>query len=232
LGYTANKAYFAITDATHGQELWAANLTTGTIALTKDILVGSGGALSGTDSGDVNMIGDKIVFDAYSSATNQGLFVSDGTTAGTVQLASSFTDKAIIGNKVFFVNSSGVSVSDVSAATVSAIQLKTGNFSVLQYSTIDKLQSDSDQAFFLGADEKLYASTGADVIELASNVDKFKVVADNAIYFIETNSSNVASLWYSDGTAAGTRYIEDLTMSASDYALANAVAIHTVGVAS
>lgn len=237
LGYTANKAYFAITDATNGKELWAADLTAATPSLTlvKDILAGSGSGLAGINTYDASsmptMIGDKILFNAYTSGTNQALFVSDGTESGTVQLASSLpTDKAIIGNKVFFANSTGVSVADVSAATVSATQLKAGDFSVPQYSTIDKLQADSDQAFFLAADEKLYASTGTDVIELASNVDKFKVVAEDALYFIATNSSNVASLWYSDGTASGTRYIEDLTLSANSYDLANAVAIHTVGV--
>ena len=226
LGYTDNIAYLAITDSTHGQELWAENLTMGTIALTNDILAGSGGALSSTSSSNVTMIGDKIVFDAYTSATNQGLFVSDGTSAGTVQLSTNLpTDKAVIGNKVFFANSSGVSVADVSAASMSATLLKN-----TVATSGDVLQSDSDQAFFLGADEKLYVSTGTNAIELASNVDKLKVVADNAIYFIETNSSNVASLWYSDGTASGTRYIEDLGYSASSYDMENAVAIHTVGV--
>ncbi|MBD3768421.1 MAG: hypothetical protein IE928_10870, partial [Gammaproteobacteria bacterium] len=224
LGYTANKAYFAITDAAHGQELWAANLATGTIALTKDILAGSGGALAGGDASI--MIGDKILFNAYTSGSNQALFVSDGTESGTVQLASSLpTDKAIIGNKVFFANGSGVFVSDLSATTISVTQLESSDF----YG-VDRLQADSDQAFFLSGDERLFVSTGSDAIELASNVDKFKVVADNAIYFIETNSSNVASLWYSDGTASGTRYIENLAMSAESYDLANAVAIHTVGV--
>lgn len=231
LGYTANKAYFAITDATHGKELWSVDLTatTPTLTLTKDILTGSGSALAGYNLNQ-QMIGDKILFNAYTSDTAQGWFISDGTEAGTVQLATSLpTDKAIVGNKVFFANSAGVYSADTSAATVSATQLKVGDFSSQTYG-VHRLQADSDQAFFLAADEKLYASTGTDVIELASNVDKFKVVAEDALYFIATNSSNVASLWYSDGTASGTRYIEDLTLSANSYDLANAVAIHTVGV--
>lgn len=50
LGYTANKAYFAITDTTHGKELWAVdlNIATPTIALVKDILTGTGSGLTGT----------------------------------------------------------------------------------------------------------------------------------------------------------------------------------------
>lgn len=236
LGYTANKAYFAITDSANGKELWAADLiaTTPSLTLVKDILAGSGSGLAGINTYDASsmptMIGDKILFNAYTSGTNQALFVSDGTETGTVQLATSLpTDKAIIGNKVFFANSTGVSVADVSATSVGATELKAGDFSSQTYG-VDRLQSDSDQAFFLAADEKLYVSTGTDTIELANNVDKFKVVAEDAIYFIATNSSNVASLWYSDGTASGTRYIEDLTLSANSYDLANAVAIHTVGV--
>ncbi len=233
LGYTANKAYFALTTTAIGKELWSVDLTavTPTIALVKDILTGSGSGLTGTLNNQ--MIGDKILFNAYTSGTNQGLFISDGSSSGTVQLASSFTDKAIIGNKVFFANSSGVSVSDVSATTVSATQVVAGDFTTqVNYSLPDRLQSDADQAFYLTADNKLkVATTATDSIQLADHVSKFKVVADNAIYFIETNSSNVASLWYTDGTASGTRYIEDLSSSASSYDMENAVAIHTVGVA-
>jgi ELWxxDGT repeat protein len=237
LGYTDSIAYFAITDASHGQELWAANLSTGTLALTKDILAGSGGALSGINTYDTTtmpkMVGDSILFNAYTTDTIQSLFVSDGTDAGTVQLSSTLpVDKAIIGNKVFFTNAQGLYEADLSATTVAATQVVAGSFGTANtYPVVDRLQSDTDQAFYLTADNKLnVATTATDSIQLADHVSKFKVVAENALYFIETNSSNVASLWYSDGTATGTRYIEDLTLSADSYDLANAVAIHTVGV--
>jgi uncharacterized repeat protein (TIGR02059 family) len=225
LGYSANKAYFVATTAENGAELWSADLATGTFTLAKDILAGSGSGLTGNLN--QTMIGDKILFNAYTSGTNQALFISDGTEAGTVQLSTNLpTDTAVMDGKVFFANSEGIYSAGVLSTTPVAEQLVSG------VGTGDALQSDKDQAFFVGGDKKFYVSTGteAGTVQLAANVDKFKVVSDNAIYFIETNSSNVSSLWYSDGTTTGTRYIEDLTLSASSYDLENAVAIHTVGV--
>jgi ELWxxDGT repeat protein len=57
------------------------------------------------------------------------------------------------------------------------------------------------------------------------------MVADNAIYLVtaDPQSSTGYDLWYSDGTVAGTRFVEDAP--AEIYAkLDNAVAILTVGV--
>jgi hypothetical protein len=145
--------------------------------------------------------------DTYTSGTNQAYFVSDGTTAGTVQLSSTLSvDQAIIGNKVFFTNAQGLLYeADLSASTVAATQVVAGSFGTANTdSVVGRLQSDTDQAFYLTADNKLnVATTATDSIQLADHVSKFKVVAENALYFIETNSSNVASLWYSDGTATG-----------------------------
>ncbi len=237
LGYTDSIAYFAITDATHGQELWAENLTTSTIALVKDILPGSDSAFNRyTFDAQQTLVGNKILFNASISGASKVFFVSDGSEAGTIQLSSSLPiDKAVIGNKVFFTNTQGIYEADLSANSIVASQVAAGNFTTSD--TVDHLQSDSNQAFYLTPDNKLKVATSAtDSIQLADNVSKFKVVAEDAIYFIETNSNNgssVSSLWYSDGTTTGTHYIEELGSGGYYYAyyqLENAVAIHTVGV--
>lgn len=66
-------------------------------------------------------------------------------------------------------------------------------------------------------------------MKLADNVGKFKVFQDNALYFIQEGSGGVLSLWYSDGTTSGTRYIDLPTNNLDDYNLESAVAIRTAG---
>jgi ELWxxDGT repeat protein len=95
------------------------------------------------------------------------------------------------------------------------------------------MQSDTDQAFFSLANGDFYATKGTlnTTSKLASSVKNFKVVAENAIYLVTANTQSPSGydLWYSDGTASGTRFIEDAP--AEIYAkLDNAVAIITVGV--
>jgi len=102
------------------------------------------------------------------------------------------------------------------------------------------LQADADQVFFTLANGDLYASYGntAGTVKLAASVTSFKVVAENALYFVQDTPADPAALWYSDASLAGTRYIEatsttgvfgDMTTS-GNYDLSSAVAIHTVGV--
>ena len=93
------------------------------------------------------------------------------------------------------------------------------------------MQTDADQVFFKTSNGDLYATKGgtSDTVKLAGTVTNFKVVAENAIYFVETDSASATSLWYSDGTATGTRFVEALPANIS-YDLDNAVAIITVGV--
>jgi ELWxxDGT repeat protein len=78
----------------------------------------------------------------------------------------------------------------------------------------------------------LYATNGstAGTIKLAGAVENFKVVAENALFFVQNSATADAALWYSDGTSAGTRFVEALPAN-FNYDMENAVAITTVGVA-
>jgi ELWxxDGT repeat protein len=95
------------------------------------------------------------------------------------------------------------------------------------------MQSDTDQAFFSLANGDLYATKGTLITtaKLASSVKNFKVVAENAIYLVTANTQSPTGydLWYSDGTVAGTRFVEDVPADVYSY-LDNAVVIQTVGV--
>ena len=224
LAWNASKAFFSVSDATNGAELWVADFTANTFTLVKDILAGSGSGLSG-DVGAF-MVNGKLVFKAYTSATQQNLFVSNGTSAGTVQIGSSLGAYAALGDVLVFADGNSISAANVSGSTPVKVELVNASSAVL------KMQSDSDQAFFSLANGDLYATKGttATTVKLASLVKNFKMVAENALYFVVTNTQSTTGydLWYSDGTSAGTRYIEEVP-SAIYSALDTAVAIRTPG---
>ena len=226
LGWDTNKAFFRVSDAQNGSELWAADFAKNSFGLVKDILTGSGSALAGDTQ--AFMVGGKLVFKAYTSATQQNLFVSDGTAAGTTQVGSTLGAYHTLGDTLVFADGGQVRGMDLSAATPSPVGLVTGD------SALAKLQFDADQVFFTLANGDLYATQGtvATTVKLASNVSNFKVVEENALYWVQSSQQSTTGykLGYSDGTAAGTRVIEDAPAPIVQ-ALDNAVAIQTVGVA-
>jgi len=145
-----------------------------------------------------------------------------------VQIGNSTpTDKVTLGTTLVFADSTGLKAADLSADVPSAVSLSSVS---LKLGT-DALQADSDQAFYLTRDGVLHVSTAEllDGVELASNVAKFKAVAEDHVYFI-TEDNGIASLWFSDGTVTGTRYVEDLPYEASIFDMDNAVVVMTVGV--
>jgi ELWxxDGT repeat protein len=225
LAWNTSKAFFSLSDSTNGGELWVADFTAKTFSLVKDILPGTGSALSG-DIGSF-MVNGKLVFKAYTSATQQNLFVSDGTSNGTVKIGNTLGSYAALGDTLVFADGNSISASNLSGAAPSNVELVNAS------SAVAKMQSDTDQAFFSLANGDLYATKGTLITtaKLASSVKNFKVVAENAIYLVTANTQSPTGydLWYSDGTVAGTRFVEDVPADVYSY-LDNAVVIQTVGV--
>ncbi len=80
------KAFFAATDATHGEELWVTDGTPEGTHIVKDIVEGAG-------SGNPCYLGrlnDKVLFSAYTEGEGQEPWVSDGTEEGTMPLADCY----------------------------------------------------------------------------------------------------------------------------------------------
>ncbi len=246
LGWDASTAFFSVSDVAHGAELWAADLVSGDFALVKDILPGSGSALASNYGSPAFMVGGKLAFSAYTSATAQSFFLSDGTEAGTVQLTNGLpTLTKVIDNTLVYANADGVFSVAADSATPAAVELISAAAAATvnpgyttQYPSngqiVSHVENDLDQVFLQLVNGDLYASNGntAGTVKLAGAVSNFKMVAEDALFFIQsktTSSTTSQSLWYSDGTATGTRFIEDLPIGS--YALDNAVAIVTVGIA-
>ena len=241
LGWGTNKAFLKASDTQNGTELWALDFGKNTFSLVKDLLPGSAGGLDDTNADSAQLAGGKLIFEAYTSATKQGLFVSDGTAAGTVNVGT-LTNiySKVAGDTLVFSNAEGIFAVNLAAAIPKAVQLSAvGITNSYPNANGTALQTDADQAFFLTSNGDLFASKGTTVptAPLVSQVKQFKVVAENALFIQTANTAtNTESLWYSDGTAAGTRFIEDLPTgdygSRLDFDFENAVAIKTVGVIS
>ena len=232
-GWGNNKAFLKASDTQNGTELWALDFGKNTFSLVKDLLPGSAGGLGDTNIDSVQMASGKLIFKAYTSATKQGIFVSDGTAAGTVNVGAwTNIHSKVVGDTLVFSNAEGIFAVNLGAAIPAPVQLGTVGIPNL-YGQPDPsaLQTDADQAFYLTGSGDLFASKGETIptAPFVSQVKQFKVVAENALFIQTTNTAtNTQSLWYSDGTAAGTRFIEDLP--SGDFDFQNAVAIKTVGV--
>jgi ELWxxDGT repeat protein len=222
LAATPNHGFFVVSDATSGQELWVADKSDHSFHLVKDILTGSGAGLAGTHQGNVITVGDKIFFPAYVNSNSTAYFISDGTETGTIKISDDVpTSSYLIGNTLVFSNKTGVHSVDTSVATPIVSDLNsTPNIT---------LQHDADQVFFPTASNDLYVATAQSAVKLASNVNQFKVLEENAIYFTETetiNGNTFKSLWYSDATTDRTHFVSYVD---NNFTLDSATVIHTVG---
>lgn len=236
LAWNPETAFFRVSTTEAGDELWAADLT-GTIPaadsfyLVKDILPGSGSGFSSSEfvgSGLPNVleVGNSIAFNAYTSATEQGLFISDGTEAGTIQLSTSLSNqRVVLGDFLIFATNDLIAAFDTTANQTSATELITG-FSLGE----NNIQNDADQAFLLLDNNELHVTDGttSGTVKLAGSVADFKVLAEDALFFVQNSQTSGKSLWYSDGTTEGTRFIEALP-DEFYYNMDSAVGIKTEG---
>jgi ELWxxDGT repeat protein len=226
LAWDSNKAFFHVSDAAHGTELWVADFTANTFGLVKDILGGTGSALPQWNN-DYTLVNSKLAFNAYTTATQQGYYLSDGTSAGTIKIGNAAAiDHEVVSDTLIFGTGSGVYSVSTTAATPAVTTLASSGIS---YSN---LQGDSNQVFFQAKNGNLYSSGGnfSTATTLLTNVQQFKVFEEDAIYAIRWTAAEGASLWYSDGTVAGTQFVTDLDVDNPDaYDLWNATAIKTVG---
>lgn len=76
-----NKVLFAADDGSKGTELWSADCSTGAASLVADLYVGG----IGSAPDNLQVLGGKVVF---TSIPMGSLYITDGTTAGTVLIAT------------------------------------------------------------------------------------------------------------------------------------------------
>jgi ELWxxDGT repeat protein len=176
------QAFFAADDGVHGLELWKTDGTEAGTVLVKDGLPGS----TGSNPFRLRAAGNKVFFTARPGTTGLEPWVSDGTEAGTFLLQDIYAGEASSNVTEFHPYGQGV----VFAAT-------------------DALHG-----------RELWASDGsvpgtARVAELFAGVGSTLdlgglSIAGGHIYFSAATATSAGEPGISDGTAAGTRILQDL----------------------
>jgi ELWxxDGT repeat protein len=204
----ADVLFFTADDGVHGRELWRTDGNASGTAMVKDISKGSGN----TGIEDMTAVGTKLFFVA-----NEKLWVSDGTSAGTIALTSplGYTDQLVsFGGKLYFLVNGALWRSD---GTVTGTKL-------LKWSpkSVDELAAGSNYLFmlrgfdFTGPLPALWRTDGtrAGLLRLAT-VDQLgqpgpMVAAGNRTFFSAYAGAGSWRIWKSNGTVAGTKRLVNL----------------------
>lgn len=217
-------------------ELYSSQGVSGDAILIKDFYPGAtnGNANSGSPS-SVAQIGSKIFFTATSDTEGQELWVTDGTTAGTVLLkdinpgttSSGPGNFTVMGSKLIFTAKAPTSGEEVwitdgtPAGTVIYKDLVPGTGSSGPKNLI---ALDATQLFFTAynslsgfasvfiSDTSNYNTTGIPhaMVESLNSETKSMIEFNGLVYFDAQDSSVGMPLWVTNGTSTGTTKITDI----------------------
>ena len=174
-----NALYFAATDA-NGTELWKSDGTDNGTMLFKDFVPGSG---SGSPT-NIRVDGNQLRFKAA-----QESWTSDGTLAGTVVQAPSFTDNpyAKLGNWYYFAGSDN-------------------NGTELWRSDALSYSGQLFKDLYPGSTSYWYPTSGT----IVNSSNSFLFLCFQQYPLFSATDANGTELWKSDGTLAGTMMVKDL----------------------
>lgn len=229
LGWDTNKAFFRVSDAQNGSELWAADFAKNSFGLVKDILTGSGSALAGDTQ--AFMVGGKLVFKAYTSATQQTSSSATALPQAPRRSAAPWAHTSHAGRHPMFADGGHRCGAWTCRQPMSPspVSLVAGD------SALAKLQFDADQVFYPGQRRSVrhegHPGHHRQAGQLWSATSRWWKKTRCTGCRAASKAPRGYKLGYSDGTAAGTRVIEDAPAPIVQ-ALDNAVAIQTVGVVS
>lgn len=154
-----------------------ANAPTTTSQLVKNTLVGA----NGIDPRWLTKIGNMLYFQATSSIDGDGLWKSDGTSTGTIQV------KKTLGNSIYELKEMGGLLYFVLSETSTGAELWRSN----------------------GTTAGTYRVKDINLGTIGSMPNGLTVIG-TTLYFVADNGTNGAELWQSDGTEGGTRMLRDI----------------------
>ncbi len=221
-GYTAvpmgGRLFLDASTPATGRELYVANDPLSAPVLVKDLNPGpQGSLLSG-----MTRVGNRLFFTAY-DGTNTHLYVSDGTSAGTVPIpgqSAPGTNGAYglvaAGRRLFFSSAAPgffqrLFVTDGTAAGTQPVGV---NYPFQPVAS-------GDRVFFLGygtpTGPELYVTDGTtttlcrDIVPGTGDPDIYAVTAfAGGVLFFANDGVHGYELWRSDGTPAGTQMVADI----------------------
>jgi ELWxxDGT repeat protein len=99
----AGRLWFFADDGEHGRELWASNGTVGGTALAVDVEPGADSFEPSSLVSLANRFGDRLVFSGQSPSQGSGIWVTDGTAAGTRRISrQDMNEHAVFQGRVWF----------------------------------------------------------------------------------------------------------------------------------
>ncbi len=193
-----DRVYYVATSDASGSEVFTSDGTSAGTFVLKEIRSGA----SGSDPRQLAIAGGKLYFYATDNSYGGEPFVSDGTAQGTVLLkdispnggysyARNFT---AVGNKVFFAASDSNLASTGKGTELYVTDGTAGGTSLVL---------DINQATY-----NYYGTNYAGRSEPTSLTS-----CNGKLFFVAQDGSHGYELWTSDGTAAGTSMVKDLTTS-------------------
>ena len=185
------RLYFTAYDGTNGRELWCSDGTKNGTRMVKDILRGTSSSTPTELTAAVDADGARLFFFADSGPKGRELFVTDGTTAGTVmvkdihpgQLGGVRKTMRALGGRVLFIGNDGVHGEELWTSTGTAASTR------------------------LVKDIWPGPTTG---LHPYSSAPDMIAVGSRWVYFSAQDGQNGLELWRSDGTAANTTMVRNI----------------------
>ena len=225
---TGSTLFFVAQDPDHGLELWKSDGTAEGTVLVKDILPGPGSSTPST----IVPFGNRVLFTThfFDGETPGGLWISDGTEAGTLRLGApqSVSDIIAAGQRAFFLSFSDETGSEwgVTDGTVAGTHIMdtrpgpeglggSNSFATLGNNLIFS-PTEGNQP---GTAFEPWISDGTvegtrllkDIEPGVLNSDPRELTAvGNLVFFSAFDTAHGYELWVTDGTTDGTRLVKDL----------------------
>ena len=216
--------FFVADDGLFGRELWRSDGTSEGTILVKDIVIGPDGSYPS----NLMSLNETLFF-----TTPNGLWRSDGTTAGTTELAEGeFSDLTALNGILYLIHSTSFNnrelwLSDGTIPGTSKVTDIGSTFDIYNFLGDGNMRSAGNRLYFL-------VNAGTSGIELATSdgtaagtrlvkdinpgsgdalVTWYQLRAatlDETIYFSADDGNHGFELWKSDGTEAGTVMVKDI----------------------
>ena len=202
VGMGGNIYFMAAESGIQGEELWRSDGTAAGTMLVKNINTETAGSLSNNGSAirDLAATSNKLFFTARTSSTGtRGLWVSDGTEAGTFSLHNAASVSAVIvtENATYFDGYDAVNGDELwktDGTTAGTALLK------------DVVSGTGSSGFYSLGAYQYYETPAAPVLALS----------DGSILMAGYTPDKGTEVWKTDGTAAGTVLVKDINPDMGD----------------